>query len=191
MTQITTKDDGRRIYVVGPTYPHRDALRAAGCKWDPTKKAWWIGDSKREEITALVASLGAAPAASSGASPKPDAPGDSATVAGRAQYKGRTYYVAGRLVRGRTQYDDGVTPVTSRDGSRVLLYSRDGALQFWASREAVAVTATYAKPKTIAGLARFAALARQHGGTHPDACGYCSSLSCSAAYGRGGLCDED
>lgn len=40
---IKVEKQGRRFYITGDTYPLRTQLRTAGCKWDPTKKAWWTG----------------------------------------------------------------------------------------------------------------------------------------------------
>lgn len=125
---LTIETTGRRVYVLGDTYAIRDRLREVGCRWDPQRRAWWGGTAKREAIEALAAHV----LAGDGGPQRDEAPGLDATVAGRAEYKGRTYYVAGRVARGRTHYDDHVEPITSRDGARVLLYSRDGQRQFWA-----------------------------------------------------------
>jgi hypothetical protein len=118
-------------------------------------------------------------------------PGEEAVVAGRAQYRGRPCYIAGRIRRGRTRWEDEVVTVQSQDGSRVLCYSPDGARQWWAPTAEVEVQRAYRRPQTIGGLMRFREEARRNGGVHPDACPQCGSLSCSAARGRGGLCDED
>jgi hypothetical protein len=123
---IQTETAGRRTYIIGDTYPHREALRAAGAHWDADRRAWWIGS--RSTAEALAASL----ASTSTSASTSNGPGRAGVVAGRARYKGRAYYVAGRRVRGRTPYDDIVEAVTTRDGSRVMLYSRDGSRQFWA-----------------------------------------------------------
>lgn len=160
---ITLQPEGRRTYITGNTYPHRDAIRGIGAKWDADRKAWWTG--KRAEAEALVAKLGAAqPAPAAESQPQREAPGDDATVAGRVAYKLKTYYLAGRIERGRAKWDVSVHPVQSRDGAKVLLYSRDGSLQFWASRSQVTVTKTYDMPQTIGGLHRYAERAKQAGG---------------------------
>ena len=52
---VQLKDVGRRTYILGHTYPIRDALRAAGAKWDSDARAWWIGTTKRKEIETLRA----------------------------------------------------------------------------------------------------------------------------------------
>jgi hypothetical protein len=154
---ITIQSEGRRHYLVGNTYPIKDAIRAAGCKWDADRKSWWTG--KRETAEALAAKLsgGAGGDAAPGSErPTREAPGEEAVVAGRAIYKGKSYYVAGRIERGRTHYDDRVSRVESRDGSRVLLLFRDGSSQFWAARAELQITKSYDRPQTIARLKRFA-----------------------------------
>lgn len=173
---------GRRVYLRGNTYPIKDRLRDAGAKWDADAKAWYVGTQRRALAEQLAAQVAQAPSAGAASSPDRQAPGTGATVAGRAEYKGRTYYVAGRAEPGRSRYDrEFVHPVVSGDGSRVLLYSRDGSLQFWARlyrptaqlghrvsiedlRQATEsapadqarIVKTYDRPQTIAGLARFA-----------------------------------
>jgi hypothetical protein len=122
---------------------------------------------------------------------QPEAPGEDAVVAGRGVYKGRPCYIAGRVVRGRTPWDDRVAVVETKDGQRILLYSIDGSRRWWADRSEVLTTKNYMRPRTIRGLRRFTEEARRNGGVHPNACPRCGSLTCSAAYGRGGLCDED
>lgn len=110
-------------------------------------------------------------------------------VAGKATYKGRAYYVAGRVLRGgRTKWDYDVAAVMSRDQTRILLYFRDGSRQFWASRADVTVSKYYMTPQTIRGLARFAREARD-GFPGRDTCPNCGSPSCSGT--RGDRCEED
>lgn len=160
---ITLSTEGRRTYITGNTYPIRDRIRAIGAHWDAERKAWWT--AKRDEAEKLIAKLGQPPQAESKATqPQREAPGERATVAGRAEYKGKTYYIAGRVERGRTSYDDRVQAVTSRDGATILLYSRDGSLQFWADRSAVRVQKTYDRPQSIRGLKKFAEELRANGG---------------------------
>lgn len=180
-------EEGNRIYVTGNTYPIRDALRSVGAKWDPTSKRWWVVPAKRQEVEAVLASNASSTASSSPS----NVPGDQAAVAGKARYKGKLYYIAGRVERGRSVWDTRVRPVTGKDGTKTLLYFRDGSSQFWCSTSALTDVKQYTKPHTISGLRRFAERIRENGGTHPNACSYCGSLSCSAAYGRGGMCDED
>ena len=162
---ISIQTEGRRTYIVGDTYPVRDRLRAIGAKWDAARKAWWTG--KRAEAEALVAELSTAPASASQerTSDASKAPRDGldSVVAGRCEYKGKTYYVAGRVARGRTHWDDEVAPVTTRDGQKVLLYFRDGSSQFWAPWDAVEIAKGYSRPQTIRRLREYAEQARTYG----------------------------
>ena len=160
-SDITLASQGRRHYVRGNTYPHRDALRSAGAHWDGDARAWWIG--KRDVAEQLVAKLTTAcglkapgAAASAQSSDRP-APGKDAVVAGKASYKGRTYYVAGRVVRGRTQWDDSVTAISTRDGAKVMLFFRDGSKSFWAARNEVQIVKSYQRAATIEKLERLSA----------------------------------
>lgn len=105
---------GRRIYFLGNTYPAKDRIRSIGAKWDSEKRAWWIGSTKRSQAEELIGSLSA--------DSRDDAPGLDARIIGRAEYKGRSYYVASR-------YGE---PVRSGNG-RTLLYATDGSFQFWAA----------------------------------------------------------
>jgi hypothetical protein len=151
---ITLETVGRRIYLRGDTYSIRDSIRSVGGHWDPDAKAWWLGAGKLAEAQRIVAS--ANESAAGNAPAQPEAPGDSAIVAGRGTYRGKAYYLAGRVTRGRTWHDDEVCPITSRDGSRVLLYFRDGSRQFWAPTAEVQIAKTYHRPQTIERLQRFA-----------------------------------
>lgn len=195
---ITTQTEGRRTYIMGDTYPIRDTLRAGGAPWDADRKAWWLGD--RDRAAALAAKIG--PATEPTNAPA-EAPCTNATVAGRAVYKGKTYYIAGRVVRGRTHWDDRVAAVTTRDGAKIMLYSRDGKCKFWAplpqygavvkvgaapDPSAAQITKTYDKPQTIGSLRRFAAEARD-GFPGRTTCYMCGSPSCDGA--GGGLCEHD
>jgi len=176
---IEIRTEGRRHYLRGDTYPLKDALRAAGCKWDADAKAWWTG--KRETAESIVEQVATHDSAAESA-PERTAPGLGAVVAGRVTYKGRTYYLAGRVVRGRTHYDDVVSVVESRDGSRVLLYFRDGSSQFWAAADAVQVVRRYQRPTTIERLREFAAEQRgiERGEVECPVC----ERSCTCGTGR-------
>lgn len=55
MTNITIQSEGRRHYLIGDTYPIRSEIKAAGCRWDGDRKAWWSG--KREVAEGLVAKV--------------------------------------------------------------------------------------------------------------------------------------
>src|SRR3990167_10623125 len=154
---ITLQIEGRRTYIIGNTYPIRDRIKALGAHWDGDRRAWWT--SKRAEAEQLVAQLNEQPpeqpAAQNDSGSKAPRDGENSVVAGRATYKGKTYYVAGRAERGRTHYDDGVRALQTQDGAKFLLYFRDGSSQFWASRAEVQIVKSYDRPQTIAGLRRF------------------------------------
>ena len=174
---ISIDQQGRRFYLRGNTYPLKDQLRGAGCKWDPDTKCWYTGKRELAEqcaqgiiptpvassdpSTASLESMQNADDWTSAAAATTTAPGDDAIVAGRATYKGQTYYIAGRVDRGPTHYDDHVQAVTTRDGAKTLLYSRDGKLKFWAVRELVSVTKSYDRPQTIGKMRRFAEKAKE------------------------------
>jgi len=156
---ISLQTEGRRTYITGNTYPHRDAIRSIGAHWDADRKMWWT--AKRDEAQALVAKLGAAAPIPS--SPESKAPRDGldSIVAGRVEYKGKPYYLAGRTERGRTHYDDRVDAVQTQDGAKYLIYFRDGSSQFWAARGEVKIIKTYDRPQTIRRLREYADQARQ------------------------------
>jgi len=165
---ITVETQGRRHYIRGNTFPIKDRLRAAGCKWDSDAKAWWTG--KLETAVELVQGTCGQPANDAPpTTPAPDsdrgadraAPGESAIVAARVTYQGRTYYALGRLVRGRTRWDDTVEAVSTRDHQKVLISFRDGSKSFWAARDEVQVVKSYGRPTTIGKLKRFAEEAKQ------------------------------
>jgi hypothetical protein len=174
---IQTQTEGRRTYILGDTYPFRDRIRALGAHWDAGRKAWWT--AKRDAAEQLVSELNAAAAADTSAAATRGensggnrAPRDGihSIVAGRATYKGRTYYVAGRVEKGRTHWDDTVVAVATQDGSKLLLYFRDGSSQFWASRSEVEIVKRYDRPQTINGLRKFAHEAKEAGSAELAAC---------------------
>ena len=141
---------GRRYYIRGNTYPIKDQLRSAGCRWDRDEKAWWTGKAD-------VADRFASVRPESGRSERPErpAPGLDATVAGRARYKGRVYYLVGRA----SAYGE-VEPVQTRDGAKMLLAFRDGSKDFWAAADVVETLKLYQRPKTIRSLRDYAEMAR-------------------------------
>lgn len=173
---ITIQTEGRRSYIAGDTYPHRDAIRNLGAHWDAARKMWWT--AKREAAAQLAAQINQAPAAAQSQSGnKTPRDGLDSVVAGRVEYKGKTYYLAGRTERGDTHWDDSVRAVQTQDGAKVLLYFRDGSSQFWAPREQVRMVKSYDRPQTIRGLREYAARAKQGGG---------GKLEDGYYYGRGG-----
>lgn len=47
--------EGRRFYVGGNTYPHREKIRALGLKWDRQRQAWWSArEAKAQSAAKLV-----------------------------------------------------------------------------------------------------------------------------------------
>jgi hypothetical protein len=158
---ITIDQQGRRFYLRGNTFPIKDRLRTAGCKWDADAKCWYTGKRELAEQLAGQPEQSAPQVEKASAQTDQKGPGDEAIVAARATYKGHAYYVAGRVDRGRTHWDDRVSAVSTRDGAKMLLYSRDGKLQFWAARDLVSVTKSYDKPQTIGKLRRFAEKAKE------------------------------
>lgn len=160
---ISIQTEGRRSYIVGNTYAVREKIKALGAHWDGQRKAWWT--AKADEAAQLVAALNAAaPAAPSNSVERPNntpRDGVNSVVAGRATYKGKSYYVAGRVQRGSTRYTDSTTGVQTADGSKLLLYFRDGSSQFWAPAAAVQIVKRYDRPQTIRGLKQFAEQAKR------------------------------
>lgn len=130
---ISIRQDGRRLYLVGDTYPVKDQIRSAGGKWDLEHKAWYVGVQRRDVAERIITQCAGGGAAATTTTQSQAPPGLDAVVACRATYHGHTYYAAGRIERGRTHWDDQVRAVESRDGSRVLLYFRDGSRSFWAA----------------------------------------------------------
>lgn len=161
-TTITIQTEGRRTYITGDTYPHRDSLRSAGAHWDGDRRAWWLGDAKR--AAALAEQLGGTGADSGDRK----GPGTSAIVAGRGEYKGKTYYLAGRSGR-----DGDVRVIETRDGGKVLLYARDGSFQFWADRDAVSIVKIYASAAKISALRNYAARMKSRRDSGDDSCQTC------------------
>lgn len=189
----TVEKSGRRYYIRDLPYSAREAAKSRGARWDPDAKCWWTGS--HDVAQAIVDSLG-----SEAAPHNSKAPGDDAIVSGRAGYKGRTYYVAGKVDRGRTRWDDRVSHVMSRDGSRILLYYRDGSSQFWAPLAQLAsdrivvgqpmpmsdgaeILATYRSPKTIRDLKEFAGRAKEMRDSGRDCCPACAGKA--EYYGSG------
>lgn len=130
---------GRRHYITGNTYPHKTTLRDAGAHWDGARRAWWIG--KRDVAEELVDQLKQAQA-----EPKKETVDqDARVIRGRAEYKGKTYYV---LAAGTSQ----------RTGKPYAkLCSRDGALVFWArDDEPIKMLKTYDEPTSINRLRAYA-----------------------------------
>lgn len=52
---VSIEKQGRRYYLVGNTYPVKDALRSAGAHWDRDRGAWWTSKSDVAERFAAAA----------------------------------------------------------------------------------------------------------------------------------------
>lgn len=185
MINITT--EGRRVYVTGDTYPIRETISQCGGHWDGDRKAWWVGTAKKAEIESAIQKQIGQPVqpANAGGNQAKEAPGLDAKIAGRAEYKGKPYYIAGRVV----DYTD-VAPVTTRDGAKVLLYARDGSFQFWAARSEVTVTKEYRGATTIRKVQDYAqAVKSGKAGTCAE-CGRSSTrlITCTDSSSLAGDC---
>src|SRR5690606_34018090 len=117
-TMLKIEKVGRRIYVLGDSYPFRRQLRAAGCKWDADRHQWWIGSTKLDVLERLIAEINAHSGDIEERRQADRLEADRRHILGRAEYKGRTYYV---VWRGQT-----------RRGDAVKLLFRDGSKTFWA-----------------------------------------------------------
>ena len=56
----TLQQQGRRLYFRGAPYSSKDTLKAAGARWDPEERCWWMGTSKRTVAEELVTQIAAA-----------------------------------------------------------------------------------------------------------------------------------
>ncbi len=111
---VKIESEGRRVYLTGDTYAVRDRIKAIGGRWDPDRRAWWVGSAKKAEAESLAAGLSSAEAP---AAPEAEDP-SRVKIVGKARYKGRTYYVryAGETKRGYA----------------CRLTTLDGRVDFWA-----------------------------------------------------------
>lgn len=138
---ITLRTEGARVYIIGNTFPLKDAIKSAGGHCDGTRKAWWVGRAKATEIERVIATTSTAP--SSPTSSQGDrTPDQGASVKARATYKGKDYYVLAE----------------TRDGAKMLLAARNGAFQFWAAREATQITKTYGRENYRSGRTEYPTL---------------------------------
>lgn len=111
-----TEKVGTRVYVVGNTFAIKDRLKEAGCHWDGERKQWWIGAAKSDAIQSLVGDLdGKEVQVSKG------------PCIGKAEYKGRTYYIIGRSDKTRKYW----------------LTTLDCAIDFWAAMDACNIVKEY------------------------------------------------
>ena len=54
---FTLEKSGRRIYIDGPTYDHRQKIKDMGGKWDPEERKWWVSSQKLDRIEKLSRSI--------------------------------------------------------------------------------------------------------------------------------------
>jgi hypothetical protein len=134
---ITLERIGGRVYLLGDTYPHRDAIKAAGGNWDSGRRAWWMGAAKLPAVQELVARLEATPA-------PPIVIGEGSRIVARARYKGRYYYVLwmGALADG---------------AQKAHLTVLDGSIDFWADLGACEIMKRY-PPREYRGRATYTTL---------------------------------
>jgi hypothetical protein len=128
---VQMQTEGRRIYISGNTYPIKSDIKAAGGHWDGARRAWWVGVGKREELARALNQA------------TPTAPVQrETTVIGKAEYKGRTYFV---IWHGETKF-----------GHSMKLTTLDEKIEFWASASKGArVIKEYQERKTLASIRDF------------------------------------
>lgn len=132
--KIEIEKTGRRLYVTGEdTFAIRESLKAAGCHWDPERRLWWIGETKREELEAAIQDAAT------------NQKGDVLRVRGRARYRGKNYYLV----------SEGVSQKTGKPCCQLSFL--DGSKQFWAAEmDQLVVTTRYKQPRTIEELRDYA-----------------------------------
>ena len=145
---ITLSKEGRRVYILGNTYPLRDVIRAAGGNWDADRKAWWVGTSKAEAIQEAIKKN------EDSDGKKETKVGEETRVKGRVTYKSKSYYLLAQ----------------TSDSSRLLLCSRDASISFWADAKECAIDKRYGQENyrtgkveypTISSLKAYAAKAKK------------------------------
>lgn len=107
---VATEKVGNRVYVTGDSYPIKDRLKSIGCHWDGERRQWWIGAKKQSELDSIVAN-GATAAKSEDSS--------AVRIVGKAEYKGRSYYVRWYGVAKSGEW-------------KCHLTTLDGKIDFWA-----------------------------------------------------------
>jgi hypothetical protein len=164
MAQLTIEKVGRRHYVIGNTYPVKDKLRAAGCSWDSDRKQWYTGKADLAEKIAALEIVDVEPKTET-------VDLDAAVIIGRANYKGRAYYVLATWGNERGYV------------SKAKLCFRDGSCVFWAHADnGLELTTRYQTAKSINGLRAYAEKRRaEQAGTSP--CPTCAKYcTCSQGF---------
>src|SRR6185312_4146604 len=155
---VKIEQEGRRLYFVGDTYAHKDAIKGLGAKWDADRRAWWVGSTKRADAERLLAEIGAAfdlrnatdravradQLAEQGKDAEAEALRKGPTqrdphdvrLTGKGTFEGRPYYLGPR----------------TKDGARILILGlpkADGSyFERWVDAGAVEVTKTY-QPRQV------------------------------------------
>jgi hypothetical protein len=173
---ISIQKEGRRHYVCGETFPIKDAIKAAGCKWDADRRAWWPASKEvADKILSATAKMAAPVAAAKSESISTTAE----VVIGRADYAGKTYYLL-------------FVGYAKADGKKIIkLAFRDGSKTFWAKDAAqVKILSEYNSPKSIESLRAFADAAKSGTAGSCDECGTSSTrlVFCHDSSGLGGHC---
>lgn len=137
---ITVEKQGRRWYLRNAPFSAKDTIKDSGGKWDPEARSWYVTSQEKADKLASV-----------DVEQKPTEDLSKAILAGTAEYKGKSYYVAGRIERGRTHWDDTVRPIRAQS-QKLKLISKDGKITFWAEAR---ITKSYSKAQTIDGIRNF------------------------------------
>jgi hypothetical protein len=141
---ITLQKEGRRVYLLGNTYPVKDQIKSGGGKWDAEKKAWYLGVQRKALAEELAGQATAGLQQRAQAERENGISTSACVIKGRAQYEGKTYYI---LAIGTTAEGKQYAKLAFRDGSRV----------FWAKNaDAVTVLRTYEEPTSIDSLRAYA-----------------------------------
>lgn len=133
---VTLQRIDARLYFRGNTYAIKDSIKRIGGHWDADAKAWWIGAAKAAEAEQLVAQAGTATTPA-----EPAKVSDDSRVVGKAEYKGRSYYI---LWMGRT----------SKGDEKARLTVLDGSIDFWANLSEVTITKRYEPRQKFGGYGR-------------------------------------
>lgn len=106
----------QRCYLKDLPFACKDRVQSElGANWDRDRRQWWVGAAKADRALVLVLELNNAPTpAPQAGQPAPEDP-DRVVVLGKAEYKGRTYFVR----------------AIGRDGNRCRLVTLDASWDFW------------------------------------------------------------
>lgn len=152
---IQIEKQGRRYYITGNTYPIKDKIRAAGCKFDGDRKAWWTGkkDVAEEIVSRLSDEVAQLAKERSESRDRKDAQGLDTEVQGRASYHSPR--------SGKTSSMYVIWEGTTRKGDRrAKLCSRDGSFTFWAKEGTYTITKTYQARKSLREIKAYAEYVR-------------------------------